>query len=166
MPKRSQPKGSKNSWPSAPRLLSDLASQFSEFRRTHKRFSSIPEHLRRAALEAQREGVSAGAMRSECGIASSQLKEWAAREGESAPDKAKTSPRKSKSKAKTKPSDIRVLSVVKKPTWSADPEEPTSGATAESQALNDIELRIGVWRVSVRRDDGSDRANFGSSCCQ
>ena len=106
--------------------LVQLAAAFAAFRRVHGRGRRIPLGLRRQVVAALDAGVSTGAIERTCGVSWSQTRYWrsAARAGVEVP------------------AAPQVLSVV------------DSGAAPGSSSLSpdgDLELRVGVWSISVHR---------------
>ena len=105
--------------------IDQLAAAFSAFRRTHGPGRQIPLGLRRRYLAALDAGGSASAIGRACGVSWTQTKTWRAAAGAS-------------SVVTTAP---QVLSVI-------DRQAPPA---CSSPSEEDIELRVGSWRISINR---------------
>jgi len=110
-----------------PSKLVELGKRFARFRKAHPRGTRIPDDLREAALELLREVAPADLYRT-CGINFGQVTAWKEVEARShaAPD-------------------VRVFSVVE-----GEPVPRLAPRATASAATPGLELRLGVWSVSVQ----------------
>lgn len=114
--------------------LAELAERFARFREEHPKGTRVPADLRAAALAAVRGGATGGELHRACGVAWSQIVAWKV--------VRRTAPAK---RRLTAAEDVRVFSVVDE--LPVRQLEPTTSAGPE------LELRLGLWSISVRLVD-------------
>jgi hypothetical protein len=102
-----------------------LAAAFAAFRRVHGPGRRIPLGLRRQFVAALDAGVSAGVLGKACGVSWSQTRYW--RAAARAAARVTAAP--------------QVLSVV----------DPPAAPVPFGVPEEDLELRVGAWRISVQR---------------
>ena len=109
-------------------MVAELERRFALFREQHARCTRVPAELRAAVMSALAQGVASGEIERACRVSWNQIRAWQARD------------RLEPWKAKVDDQDVRVFSVV----------DEVPGAHQEPAAEHGLELRLGLWSVSVR----------------
>ena len=126
--------------------VDELKERFAVFHREYPRNTRIPGDLRAAVIAAMRRDVSATRLRRACGLSTSQLARWLARDQDPAPFPLRAQ-------------HARVFSVV----GETPPRPPKPTAPPPT---HELELRIGQWSVSVRLAERRATGRGSEPCCR
>jgi hypothetical protein len=133
--------GAKRRGSSPAELVEDLRKRFLDFRRTNARHTRIPEELRAAVLAAVGRGVTPTRIRRTCRVSDGQLTRW------------KAANRATHGQMPESPGPARIFSVV-----DDQPSRPSRPPACDSAPEPALELRVGLWSVTVQRTERQEAA--------